>query len=101
MRVLLEEMMLDFPGMVDAEPVGELDLVERLVVDAVLIALAPGPRQLMLVEDAELHRAVSLGLHRIAIGDRIEGREMRAAARQRHKLRLDHLALLRLRVLER
>mgnify|MGYP003694086097 CR=1 FL=1 len=30
-RVLLEEVVLDFPGVVDAELVGELDLIERLL----------------------------------------------------------------------
>ena len=30
-RVLLEEVVLDLPGVVEAEPVGELDLLQRLV----------------------------------------------------------------------
>ena len=59
MRIFLEEMVLDLPGMVDAQAVRQLDLIERLLVDAVLVALVPRPRQLVLVEDAELHRAVS------------------------------------------
>ena len=54
-RIFLEEMMLDFPGVVDAELVGEFDLLERLLEQPMLVALVPRPRQLMLVENAELH----------------------------------------------
>ena len=54
-RVLLEEVVLDLPGVVDAQAVGELHLVERLLIELELAALAPRPRQLVLVEDAELH----------------------------------------------
>ena len=48
--------MLDLPDVVDAEPVGELDLVERLLVKPQLRILGPGLRQLMLVEKSEFHR---------------------------------------------
>ena len=51
--------MLDLPHVVDAERVGELDLVERVLDQLVLGVVAPRPRQLVLVEDAELHRAAS------------------------------------------
>ena len=54
-RILLEEVMLDLPGIVVAEPVGEHDLVERLVEQPLLVARRPGPRQLQLVEHAESH----------------------------------------------
>ena len=56
MRVFLEKMVLDLPDVVDPQPIGELDLVERLVVKAQLAILAPGLRQLVLVEQAEFHR---------------------------------------------
>ena len=49
--------MLDLPGEVDPEAVGELDLIERVLEEPVLVALAPGARDLVLVEYAELHRA--------------------------------------------
>src|SRR5438105_302864 len=55
MRIFLEKMMLDFPGVVDAEFVGELDLIERLLKQPVPGAIVPRPRQLMLVENAEFH----------------------------------------------
>ena len=55
MRVFLQEMVLDQPGMVVAQPVGELELGERVLVELVLAALLPGPRQLQLVENAEFH----------------------------------------------
>ena len=58
MRVLLEEVVLDLPDVVEAEPVGELDLVERVAEQRVLAALAlPGPGVLVLVEDPEAHSA--------------------------------------------
>ena len=53
-RVLVEEMVLDLPDAVEAEAVGELDLLERLVQDPALVrALAPG--DLVGVEEAEAH----------------------------------------------
>ena len=63
-RVLLEEVVLDLPGVVDAEPVGQLHLVERLLEQPELGALEPWPRQLMLVEDTELHGRFSLAYSR-------------------------------------
>src|SRR3982074_277 len=64
MRIFLEKMVLDFPGVVDAELVGELDLIERLLKQPVLVTLVPRPRQLVLVENAEFHgRSTLLFLH--------------------------------------
>src|SRR3984885_2521554 len=54
-RVLFEEMMLDLPGVVVAKPVGQLHLVERILVELAFIVRPPGARQLQLVEDAEFH----------------------------------------------
>src|SRR5262249_25579854 len=54
-RVLLEEVVLDLPGEVDPEPVGQLHLRERLADKPRLAVLLPGPGELVLVEDAELH----------------------------------------------
>ena len=53
MRIFLEKMVLDFPSVVDAELVGELDLIKRLPKQPVLVALVPRPRKLVLVENAE------------------------------------------------
>ena len=53
--VLLEEVVLDHPHVVDAEPVGERALLECLLEHAVLGVGIPGARDLVLVEDAELH----------------------------------------------
>ena len=55
MRVLLEEVMLDEPCAVDADPVGELDLFERLGEDARFVAVFPRARHLMLEEQPESH----------------------------------------------
>ena len=56
MRVLLEEMVLDLPGVVVAEPVGQFHLGERVLVELPLVVHAPRARQLQLVENAEFHR---------------------------------------------
>src|SRR3954454_24926080 len=56
-RGLLEEVVLDLPGVVEPEPVGELDLVEAVLEQLVLGVVGPRPRQLVLVEDPEFHAA--------------------------------------------
>ena len=53
--VLLEEMMLDLPHAVDAEPIRELDLIERVLHQSQLGTVVPRTRQLELVEDPEPH----------------------------------------------
>src|SRR3954470_4156216 len=55
MRILLEEMMFHDPGMVISEPVGGLELRQRVLVKPELVALFPRARQLQLVKDAEFH----------------------------------------------
>src|SRR6266568_6224265 len=57
MGVLLEEVVLDLPGIVDAQAIGQLHLIERVLEELKLAAGLPRPRELMLVEDAEFHRA--------------------------------------------
>jgi hypothetical protein len=42
MRILLEEVVLDLPRVVDAEAVGQLDLRERVLEEALLAAVVPG-----------------------------------------------------------
>ncbi|MGC2522987.1 MAG: hypothetical protein WA417_10185 [Stellaceae bacterium] len=59
-RIFLEEMVLDLPHIVDAEPVGELDLVERILIEAQLGSFVPRLRQLVLVKNPEFHRWRSL-----------------------------------------
>jgi hypothetical protein len=54
-RVLLQEVVLHLPGAVEAEGVGELDLLQRLLVDTVLAVPTPGAGELELVKYAELH----------------------------------------------
>ena len=46
--------MFDFPGVVDAESVGELDLIEGLLEKTVFAVLGPRAGELVFVEDAEL-----------------------------------------------
>ena len=54
-RVLLEEVVLDLPHVVQAQAVGQLHLLERLGDQALLGAVVPGAGELVLVEDAEAH----------------------------------------------
>ena len=54
-RVLLQEVVLDLPHVVEPEPVGELDLLERVEQELRLAAVGPRPGQLVLVEDPEPH----------------------------------------------
>jgi len=53
--VLLEEVVLDLPAVLDAELVGELALLQRVLQQRVLGVLVPRTRQLVLLEQAELH----------------------------------------------
>jgi hypothetical protein len=54
-RILLEEVVLDLPRVVDAKPVGQLDLAERVLEELELAAFRPRARELVLVKDAEAH----------------------------------------------
>ena len=60
-RIFLEEMMLDHPGMVVAEPVGGLQLRQRILIEPEFVARHPGARQLQLVKDAEFHDVSPVG----------------------------------------
>ena len=60
MRIFFEEMVLDFPGIIEAKPVGQFHLFKRLVKKITLVALVPRPRQLQLVENAKAHIHPSL-----------------------------------------
>ena len=60
MRILLEKVVLDLPDVIDADPVGELHLLQRFLVEPPLGVIVPvgarGARQLVFVEDTEIHR---------------------------------------------
>src|SRR5581483_8781722 len=49
------EVMLHHPGVVVAQPIGQLDLRQCVLIEPVLAVRLPGPWQLQLVEDAEFH----------------------------------------------
>src|SRR4051794_31036949 len=53
--VLLEEVVFDLPHVVDAERVGELDLLQRVLDELVLGTFVPRAGKLVFVEDPELH----------------------------------------------
>ena len=60
--MFFEEMVLDFPGVVVVELVGQLHLIERVLIELTFVVHAPGAWKLQLVEDAEFHD-FPLGLH--------------------------------------
>jgi hypothetical protein len=67
---------LDLPGVVDPNAVGEFDLFQRFATDAVFRIGVPGARDLMFVENAEFHRFISCGWgqsFRFSSGGRITG----------------------------
>jgi hypothetical protein len=53
--VLLEEVVLDLPHVLDPEGVRELDLVERVLDETMLTVVAPRSAHLVFVEDSESH----------------------------------------------
>ena len=57
--VLLQEVVLDLPDHVEAETVGQLHLLQGVVDEPELAALVPGARELVFVEEAELHEAAT------------------------------------------
>src|SRR5271168_2322554 len=82
MGVFVKKMMLDLPRVVIAKLVGEHDLIERLVKQARLVARMPGPRQLQLIEHAELHVATSsLKQSTVRIAARLGARRSERACR--------------------
>ena len=60
MGIFLQKMVLHHPGVVIAEPVGGLELRQRVLVELELIALLPRARQLQLIEYPEFHERLSL-----------------------------------------
>ena len=58
-RVLLEEVVLDLPHVVEPDLVGQLDLVERVLDELLLTGVGPRAGQLVLVEQAELHGEIN------------------------------------------
>ncbi len=59
MGILLQEMVLDLPRVIDANAVGELYLFERFAIDSMLSISVPGSRNLVLIKDAEFHLPIS------------------------------------------
>ena len=51
--------MLDLPGMVVAQAIGELDLIQRVLIEPVLVAGMPWAGQLQFIENAEFHGGAS------------------------------------------
>src|SRR6516225_2338505 len=61
MRVFLKEVVLHLPGIVNAQAVRQLDLIQRVLEEAELGAWLPGTRQLVLIEDPEFHGRSFIG----------------------------------------
>ena len=76
--------MLDFPDVIDAELVGQLDLRQRVLEQAMLGAFRPGARQLMLVQKPEAHGSLLVS-GPAAIDDQASARhEAGIVGRQEH-----------------
>src|SRR5437660_1275738 len=61
MRVFFEEVVFDFPGVVNAQAIRQLHLLQRFLKQLLLGAIRPRAWQLMLIENAELH---AMSFHR-------------------------------------
>jgi hypothetical protein len=48
-------MVLHFPGIIEAETIGEFDLLKGILKELMFAVFVPGTRKLMLVENSELH----------------------------------------------
>ena len=59
MRIFLEKVVLYLPGIVNAQAIRQLDLIQRVLEEAELGAGLPGTRQLVLIEDPEFMVAPS------------------------------------------
>ena len=55
-RVFLKEVMLHLPNVIDAQPIGQFDLIERVLEQPQFKTVRPRTGELMFVEDAEFHR---------------------------------------------
>ena len=55
MGIFLKEMMFDFPGVVIAKAICQLELTERIVVQLLLGMRLPGTGNLQLIKNAEFH----------------------------------------------
>src|SRR5687768_15303173 len=94
-RILLQEVMLDLPDAVEAGTLRHHYLLQRVLQQAPLGVLAPGPRKLVLVEEAEPHSGVEhtgrpLTLGRVNSVTTLNG----AAAKERQPYRLTLAVLL-------
>ena len=69
--IFLQEVVFDFPDVIDAEFVAEFDLFESFVDHTAFGVCAPWPRALVFVEHAEFHGRSSL-MMAVGSGDRID-----------------------------
>jgi hypothetical protein len=56
MRIFFEKMVLNFPGKIVAEAIGQFDLVERILIEVQFAIRLPRARQLQLIKYTEFHR---------------------------------------------
>src|SRR5580704_15396776 len=57
MRIFLQKVMLDLPHEIEAEPIAEFDLLQRLPVDIVFTAVVPRPGHLHFKMQTEFHNS--------------------------------------------
>ena len=63
--ILFEKVVLDFPGVIEAQLVGQFNLVQRVVEQLIFAVREPGLGQLQFVENAEFHFTYSAGFVRV------------------------------------
>jgi len=73
MRVFLKEVMLDCPHRIEAEFIGERDLFEAIIEDALFGFAVPWTRHRNFVEDSKFHGLTSTLRRFIAIARRLKG----------------------------
>src|SRR6185437_11663740 len=91
MRIFFQEMMLDHPGMVVAEPVGGFQLRQRVLVEPEFVAGLPRARQLQLIEDSEFHDvapAARLLFSAVYSGEGPSPASANSAARKKRRVRV-------------
>ena len=90
--IFLKEMMLNHPGVVDAEPVRQFHLIERVLEQLLFRTRFPGTGQLQFVENTEFHGRLSLtAAEHAAIDDQLVAVDIPGLVRRQIERRIGHI----------